>query len=62
MKKAMILIALSLLLCELIADGTQPLGTGTENNPFQIATLDNLLWLSTTPDVWDDNAYFVQTA
>jgi len=39
---------------------------GTPGNPYQIATLANLRWLSETPAVWgtseDDNYYFIQTA
>ncbi|MEQ9090071.1 MAG: GLUG motif-containing protein [Balneola sp.] len=35
-------------------------GTGTEVDPYQIASLPNLLWLSETDSVWDD--HFVQTA
>lgn len=42
------------------ADGTPAAGNGTETDPYQIATLDNLLWLSTTENVWDGN-YFLQT-
>src|SRR6056297_2443398 len=39
---------------------TQPSGSGTEQDPYQIATLENLQWLSETDSVW--NAYFIQTA
>jgi hypothetical protein len=46
----------------LVADGTLPEGSGTEGDPYLIETLDNLLWLSTTEDVWEDDAYFLQTA
>ncbi|GAB5409767.1 MAG: hypothetical protein BalsKO_21320 [Balneolaceae bacterium] len=41
---------------------TTPSGTGTSGDPYQIATLDNLYWLTQTTSVWDDNAYFQQTA
>ena len=34
-------------------------GDGSESNPYQIATLDNLYWLSQDTTVWDD--YFIQT-
>ncbi len=43
-----------------LTEGTEPLGSGTEADPYLIENLDNLLWLSTTEDVWDDNAYFLQ--
>jgi hypothetical protein len=44
----------------LFADGVQPVGLGTEAEPYQIATLDNLLWVSTNEISWDK--YFIQTA
>jgi hypothetical protein len=44
----------------LFADGVLPIGSGTETDPYQINTLDNLLWLSTNSDSWD--SYFIQTA
>ncbi|MCL2063118.1 MAG: T9SS type A sorting domain-containing protein [Candidatus Cloacimonetes bacterium] len=43
----------------------QPLGAGTEANPFQISSLGNLRWLSETPDAWgtqDEKVYYLQTA
>ena len=61
--KKQIALFLTLVLCYfLFADGTPPEGTGTENDPYQIETLDNLLWLSTTEAVWDSTYYFLQTA
>jgi len=45
------------LVC-LIADGTLPNGSGTEEDPYQIECLDNLLWVSTNPDSW--NSDFIQ--
>jgi FlgD Ig-like domain/The GLUG motif len=44
----------------LFADGVQPAGAGTETNPYQVETLDNLLWVSTNSASW--NSYFIQTA
>jgi len=35
-------------------------GSGTETDPFQIATLSDLQWLSQNPDHWDK--YYIQTA
>ncbi len=61
MKKVFVIIILFTCL-GLFADGVAPLGTGTNEDPYQIETLNNLLWLSTNPDVWDDNAYFIQTS
>ena len=44
----------------LFADGTQPPGSGTEYSPYQVSTLDHLLWISTTSTSWDK--HFIQTA
>jgi len=42
---------------------TQPsLGDGTSGNPWQIATLDNLYWLTQTNAEWVAGKYFIQTA
>jgi len=38
---------------------TKPSGSGTEQDPYQIANLENLQWLSETDSVWED--YFIQT-
>ncbi len=37
-----------------------PIGEGTEANPYQIATWQNLYWISQTQDAWDK--HFIQTA
>ena len=37
-------------------------GDGTVGNPYQIATLDNLYWLSQTPAEWKTDNNFIQTA
>jgi len=59
--KKLFLISLTLLIsCFLMADGVQPEGSGTEADPYQVANLHNLLWLSTTPTSWD--AHYIQTA
>ncbi len=39
---------------------TPPSGTGTLEDPYQIATLDNLAWLSESNESW--TSYFIQTA
>ncbi|MDD3049907.1 MAG: T9SS type A sorting domain-containing protein [Candidatus Cloacimonetes bacterium] len=46
----------------LFADGVPPIGSGTETNPYQISSLDNLLWLNTNPEICNTNAFFIQTA
>jgi len=35
-------------------------GSGSSDSPYEIASLENLSWLSQTPSVWD--RYFIQTA
>lgn len=44
----------------LFADGVQPIGLGTQVEPYQVEILDNLLWISTNNISWDK--YFVQIA
>ena len=41
---------------------TAPSGTGTSGDPYQIATLNNLYWLTQTTAAWASGKYFVQTA
>ena len=43
-----------------MADGTQPPGSGTEGDPYNVSLLDHLLWISTNSSSWA--SYFVQTA
>ncbi len=40
----------------------KPAGDGSKENPYLIATLDNLRWLSQNEDVWNQGLYFKQTA
>ena len=62
MCKNFIIVMILMLMVWLWADGTPAEGLGTENEPYLIETLDNLLWLSTTDNVWVDDIYFLQTA
>ena len=39
-----------------------PSGGGTESDPYLIASLNNLYWLSQTPSEWGSGKYFKQTA
>src|SRR6056297_490997 len=39
---------------------TQPAGSGTEQDPYQIETLENLYWLAITNSAWDK--HFIQVA
>jgi len=41
---------------------TTPAGTGTLASPYQIATLNNLYWLSQTSAAWVSGKYCIQTA
>jgi hypothetical protein len=60
LKLKLILMVTLLVSSFAFADGIQPEGTGTEADPNQVATLDNLLWISTNSDSWD--CWFLQTA
>jgi len=59
--KKMLLLLCAIILCSgmLFADGTQPGGSGTSEAPYQVSTLDHLLWISTNSASWD--SYFSQT-
>ncbi len=61
MKKLVLLFMVIVIFQLIYADGTPAAGNGTETDPYQIATIDNLLWLSTTENVWDNSYYFLQT-
>lgn len=58
-KLAFIVFTLLVSTC-LSADGVEPVGSGTEADPYQVETLDNLLWISTNSGSW--SSYFEQTA
>ncbi|MBN2830559.1 MAG: T9SS type A sorting domain-containing protein [Candidatus Cloacimonetes bacterium] len=59
--KRIALVFISLLfVISIFADGVLPLGSGTETDPYQIATLDNLLWVSTNESSWHSD--FIQMA
>lgn len=64
MKKLIIPLLLLLMANFTFAQTSTPptAGDGTAGNPWQIATLDNLYWLSQTPAEWGEGKYFVQTA
>jgi len=46
--------------CRLFADGVQPSGSGTEESPYNVESLDNLLWISTNNTSW--SSHFIQLA
>lgn len=61
MKRIIVFICLLFLALGLMAQtAVQPAGEGTEANPYQIATWQNLYWLSQNSDSWDK--HFIQTA
>lgn len=57
-----LLSIMSILLCCIVlsGDGIQPQGVGTENSPYLVESLDNLLWITTNQDSW--NSHFLQTS
>jgi len=61
-EKMKIILYVTILLfisTNLFSDGTEPIGSGTETDPYQVETLDNLLWISTNNISWDK--HFIQT-
>ena len=56
--KVITLIFLCFSFVFLHPDGVEPIGSGTEEDPYQIEILENLLWVSTNSDSWDK--YFFQ--
>ncbi|NOZ35672.1 MAG: T9SS type A sorting domain-containing protein [Chlorobi bacterium] len=63
-KTAQVLLV-SLLILRMITVGnlfaqTQPAGSGTTSDPYQIATVDNLIWLNANSSEWDKT--YIQTA
>jgi len=62
MKKVMlVVIMLAIFVSILFADGIQPPGSGTSENPYQISILEHLLWISTNTGSWY-GYYFIQIA
>jgi len=59
MKNLLFAIFMSITLISQAQTPVAPAGTGTENDPYQITTLNNLYWMSVTPTSWDK--YFEQT-
>lgn len=41
---------------------TAPTGTGTSSDPYQIATLNHLYWVTQNTSSWAAGKYFIQTA
>jgi len=58
MKERIFTIIITLFSIVLFADGEQPTGSGTEEDPYQVSILENLLWISTNDSCWND--YFIQ--
>ncbi len=58
--KKIIFFVLTICMVGLWADGTHPIGLGSESNPYLIQSLDNLLWISTTDTCW--SSIFLQIA
>lgn len=61
MKKTFLATVISLMAIVLLAqNAVEPLGSGTIADPYQIANLDNLYWMSTNQSSW--YYHFIQTA
>ncbi len=61
MKKTAIMFMLLLMSVILFGQVAMfPNGDGTNSNPYQISTIENLYWISITDSVW--NASFIQTS
>jgi hypothetical protein len=41
---------------------TQPAGSGTLPDPYQIGSASDLVWLSGRTDLWSAGKYFIQVA
>ena len=55
-----LMIFLSIVSCLNAQTATPPEGDGSAQNPYQIATLENLYWLTQNSNQW--NKQFIQTA
>jgi hypothetical protein len=66
MKKINLLfLSLIMLFCAgLMAQTATPpaIGDGSSGSPYQIATWQNLYWISQNPSIWDQGLYYIQTA
>lgn len=60
MKWIIVFILIFIPLCIFGQSAVQPNGNGTVDDPYQIASLGNLYWISSNPTSWDK--YFLQTA
>ena len=61
MKKMIFCLVISIIILPLLAQTAEPpLGVGTSINPYQIANLSNLYWMTQNSSSWDK--YFIQTA
>jgi len=59
MRRYLISLVIFIYSVYLYADRTEPVGSGTEADPYQVEILDNLLWVSTNSNSWDK--HFIQT-
>lgn len=62
MKKFMFTLLINLLTLGVFAQtAVQPAGNGTEVSPYEIATWQNLYWISQNPSTWSISYHFTQT-
>ena len=63
LKKWMLLLAFLIVgWCAWAQTATAPSGIGTSGDPYQIATLNNLYWVTQNSSGWVSGTYFIQTA
>lgn len=55
-----IIILFNVVVLSLFAQALMPQGSGSASDPYQIASFENLLWVSENTDSWTSN--FIQTA
>ncbi|MGN6420404.1 MAG: T9SS type A sorting domain-containing protein [Pseudobacter sp.] len=63
--KSFTLSALLILCMQMLVraqTATKPAGTGTAADPYQIATLNNLYWISQNSNEWTSTKQYIQTA
>ncbi len=62
MRYILFLILTLFMTCNILwaQTATPPAGSGTQADPYQIATLDNLYWMTQNSSSW--SSYFIQTA
>ncbi|MCF7912071.1 MAG: T9SS type A sorting domain-containing protein [Candidatus Cloacimonetes bacterium] len=58
--KKLFLFIVFIYISFLFSDPVPPLGDGTQENPYLISCIENLLWVSTYEDFWLPDIYYIQ--